>query len=236
MNRKVVVLQVKNRELYKTCGRGIMQYIGDPVNALSHFSSFEAHEILLMDISDSQMPDYELLQLLGKHCDMPLTYAGKMRDLKSVHKVLRLGFERVCIGDYYHHDPEFIRRLVMEFGSSTISILCNYVISNGERLSWQKDCRTNNVINKKYLNDLSNTGVGEVILYNISSDGKRSGFDTEILSDLSDMTNWTLCGGAESINEVNSMLASYPLVSFASGSAFTLLKNNSVFLKYKKEL
>ena len=86
------------------------------------------------------------------------------------------------------------------------------------------------------MNDLSNTGVGEVILYNISSDGQRSGFDTEILSDLSDMTNWTLCGGGESINDVDSMLANYPLVSFAAGSAFTLLKNNSVFLKYKKEL
>lgn len=237
MNRKVVVLQLRDRALYKTVGSTIGQYLGDPVNVLAHFSEFEANEVLIMDISASATPDFEFLKLLGRHCSMPLSYVGKVKSLDDVARIITLGFERVLIGDAVFEDASLLSESVCAFGSSTIGVIVNYEVRNGKRYLWRKSGDNTGVeLTADWLSGLASVYVGEILLYCISVDGRRQGYDLDVLNICPSMVNINLCGGCSSIFELDENLRRYPKISFSAGSSFSLLPNNSVFLKYSKDL
>lgn len=237
MNRKVVVLQLINRALYKSVGSRIGQYLGDPINVLAHFSEFEANEVLIMDISSSNIPDFDFLNLLGRHCAMPLSYVGKIKSLDDIEKIIKIGFERVFIGDALFYNTELINESVSAFGSSTMGVIVNYVIRGGRRYLWRKSIKETEIeLTEKYLSKIASAHVGEIILYCISADGKRSGFDIDILDICPSTVNINLCGGCSSVLELDKHLITYPKISFSAGSSFSLLPNNSVFLKYSEDL
>ena len=237
MNRKVVVLQLLDRTLYKTVGISIGQYLGDPINVLAHFSEFEANEVLIMDISSSPTPDFEFLRLLGKHCSMPLSYVGSVLKLEDIQKVVTLGFERVLIGDAAYENPAFLSQAVDCFGTSTIGIMVNYQINDGRRVIWRKNKPEYQVeLTSEFLLDIACKSVGEIVLYCISSDGRRKGFDFGVLPLCPQSVNVNLCGGCTTIREIDESLEKFENVSFSAGSIFSLLPNNSVFLKYSKDM
>lgn len=237
MNRKVVVLQLLDRALYKTIGVSRGQYLGDPINVLSHFSEFEANEVLIMDISNSSSPDFEFLKFLGRQCSMPLSYVGKIRSLSDIQRIITLGFERVIIGEAIFETPDLVSQAVNTFGSSTIGIIINYEFKNGRRVIWRKnshECDTE--LSSDFLNAFSSRFVGEIILYCISADGTRSGYDLDVIDICPIDVNINLCGGCASIQEIDNNLEKFTKVSFSAGSCFSLLANDSVFLKYSKDL
>lgn len=237
MNRKVVVLQLLDRALYKTVGSSIGQYLGDPVNVLAHFSEFESNEVLIMDISSSSIPDFEFLKLLGRHCSMPLSYVGKVKSLDDVARIISLGFERVLIGDAIFEDASLLEKSVSAFGCSTMGVIVNYEFKDGKRYVWRKGVEsTSYELTAEWLSGLANASVGEILLYCISADGKRKGYDLGVLDLCPSMVNINLCGGCSSISELERNLSNYPKISFSAGSSFSLLPNNSVFLKYSKDL
>lgn len=237
MNRKVVVLQLLNRVFYKTAGTSINQYLGDPINILAHFSEYEANEILIMDISDRESPDFEFLKLLGRHCDMPLSYVGNVCTLKDIQTIINLGFERVLIGEGMYQDPTLIKNAVDYYGTSTIGVIVNYEFKDGKRFVWhKKNLSEHYQLTKNFLSHIASLLVGEIILYCISFDGKRNGFDFDVLSIIPNSVNVNICGGCKSIQQIDESLKLYPMISFSAGTAFSLLPNNSVFLKYDRDL
>lgn len=237
MNRKVVVLQLMDRALYKTVGSSIGQYLGDPVNVLAHFSEFEANEVLIMDISSSATPDFEFLKLLGRHCSMPLSYVGKIKSLEDIERIISLGFERVLIGDAIFEEPDLISKSVNTFGSSTMGVIINYEVRDSRRYLWRKnDKKIVDELTSEWLFGIASENVGEILLYCISADGKYLGYDLDVLNICPSMVNINLCGGCSSISEMEENLINFPKISFSAGSSFSLLPNNSVFLKYSKDL
>ena len=78
--------------------------------------------------------------------------------------------------------------------------------------------------------------MGEIVLYNISADGKRCGYDLDVLDLTPSSTNINLCGGASRVSEINELLELHSQISFSAGTVYSLLPNNSVFLKYDRDL
>ena len=87
MKRIIPTINILNGRAVKTVNFKNPNYLGDPLNIVEIFDSYEADEIFIIDIgaSKSLYPiDFELLNILSQKATVPITYAGGIKTAAEV--------------------------------------------------------------------------------------------------------------------------------------------------------
>lgn len=164
----------------KTSGFKNPKYVGDPANTVALFSSFEAEELIVLDISDSfnqSRSSKEVLTQIIENASMPIAFGGGVETLDDAKKFFDLGFDKVVIRSSLH-ESHIVREISDNYGAQAVAGCLDYRWNP----SHPKEIEINNAIVSineipTFLMKLQKSGLGEIIIQNISGDGLRSGLE-----------------------------------------------------------
>lgn len=243
MNRPRIIptLLIQNGDLVKTKQFSNPRYLGDPINAIRIFNEKGVDELCILDITaskDKKEPDYELIENMASEAFMPLSYGGGVDSIEKVKKIIRSGFEKVVINTAAYENLGLVRETAGYFGSQSIVCSIDY-----RKTLFGYNCFTLDGTKRQKQSPLAlakeytAAGAGEIILYSIDRDGMLAGFDTDVIAQVSDITEIPViaCGGARNLEDIRSALDA-GASAVAAGSLFVFWgKKQAVLINYPEE-
>lgn len=226
LKRFIPCLLLRDGGLVKTEKFKKHKYVGDPINAVKIFNDKEVDELIFLDIDASKFkrgPNLEILTDLASECFMPFGYGGGITNVNQIEKLLKIGIEKIIINKSALNSDILIKESVKYFGSSTIVAAID-VKKNiwGKKLVYDHTTNKNLDINpidlaRKY----SDLGAGEIFLNSVDLDGTFGGYDTDLISSVSNAISVPLIasGGASSFKNMLSAINSGASAA-AAGSLF----------------
>jgi cyclase len=237
--RVIPILLLKDMGLYKSVKFKDHKYVGDPINAIKIFNEKEVDELVFLDINASangKEPNYQMLEDIASECFMPLCYGGGIKNLVQIEKILYSGVEKISINTASVEDIDLIKNAAYKFGSSTIVVsidakkgfLSGYATYTK---SGKQNTKKNPVDFAKYIED---QGAGEILLTSIDADGTMSGYDLDLIRNVSNSVSIPVIasGGAGSIQHMKEAV-NVGASAVAAGSFFVFQgKHRAVLITY----
>lgn len=220
-----VLLVDEKHRLVKTVEFGERTYIGDPFNVVRLFNEKEVDEICILDIdaaSKGRGPDIGFMRELATECFMPLAYGGGISRLQECEDLNRFGVEKFVLGSRAS-DPQLLRAIAADLGSQAL-VACVDIKGRGSAarcVQRNSDAPQDPVEFCLWLQDL---GVGEIILQSVMLDGRRSGYDLELIKSVTSRLSVPVIalGGAGNYDHLTEGLLAGASAA-ASGSTFTFV-------------
>ena len=227
-------------ELISTVSFGKTTYIGDPLNAISIYNSYNVDELGLIDIYASRQGrclNLQLLKSISDECKTPLFAGGGVSSLSDIEGILTNGAEKVVLSSSVIGNPNFLGEAVNEFGTSSLIVCLDCINStNGEYkvVDTSKFRITEHELNF-FILQLQDYGLGECIIQSVQNDGLMTGYDRKLLETALSGTKIPIIalGGCSSFAEISELNQLYNVSAFASGSIFSFYnEQREVLLNY----
>jgi cyclase len=201
MKKRRVIPVILFRKGYTVQGKQFARYknMGHLGDTLSRYSQWGADEVIVLDISDSEMGSNNtrsdlihqgsasadflpLLSNYSKKAFMPLAVGGGISSLKDIELRLMAGADKVVVNSAVVADPQFVRKAAMEFGSQCIVVHVNF---KNSMHTYQRYISKFGIFEDfdliKNLDELESSGAGEIILTDVTRDGMKSGYNLDAL-------------------------------------------------------
>ena len=183
-----VLLLDSKRRLVKTVKFGQRTYVGDPFNVVRLFNEKEVDEICVLDIdagAQGRAPDFGFVRELSSECFMPLAYGGGITELVHCEQLNRAGVEKFVLG-HAALNAELVRLVSRDIGSQAVAA-CVDVAGQGKSARCVTQSASKDAGRKplELCRELQDLGVGEIILQSVDMDGARSGYDLELIREVS---------------------------------------------------
>lgn len=225
--RVIPVLLLQNRSLVKTERFKNERYIGDPINAVKIFNDLEADELVFLDIlasKEKRTISTEFVEDVGSEANMPFAVGGGIRTLEDIGRVTSAGAEKVVICTSAAQTPDFIEQASRNFGASTITV-CMDVKSRflkGERVWTHGGSRSTHYSPVDFARLMEDNGAGELIVQSIDHDGRMSGYDIQLIKEVSEAVSIPVValGGAGSPDDLKMARQEGFASSVGAGSLF----------------
>ena len=188
--RIIPVLLLKGNALVKSKGFKDFRYIGDPINAVKVFNDLKADELVFLDIEatkEKRTISTELVKQVGEEANMPFAVGGGIKNLDEIQNIIAKGAEKVIINTCAVENPKFIREASDNFGSSTI-VVCIDVkkkFFSGEVVWSNSGSKSSKYSPIDYAKLIEENGAGEIIIQSINKDGTMSGYDLDLIKEIS---------------------------------------------------
>lgn len=237
--RVIPVLLLDGRRLVKTRRFAAPRYIGDPVNAVRIFNSKEVDELMLLDIraAETGKPDFDLVREIASEAFMPVAYGGGVRTMADMDRLFELGVEKISLGRAALRDPDLIAAAAARFGSQSV-IACIDVkrrLLGGHDVATSRGRESGGRRPAEFARACVAAGAGEILLQSIDRDGTRSGYDLDLVKEVSSAINVPLiaCGGAHGIQDIQAVIHQAGASGAAAGSMFVFHgKLEAVLISY----
>lgn len=165
--------------------------VGDAVSLAKFYSENGADEIVIYDIaasSERRPPDFKNIEMIAAQSFIPICIGGGIRDFHDAARCIASGAEKVSLNSIAPQKPELISKIASHFGVQavvlSIDVLKDSTCSSGYRLVVQGGRTPTEWDVMDWLFFAVPKGVGEICVNSIDQDGKRSGYDLELLSRL----------------------------------------------------
>lgn len=208
-NRVIPCLLLDDGGLVKTKQFDNPQYVGDPINAVRIFNEKYVDELIFLDITASRTggePDYDLISRISTECFMPLCYGGGVRTLEQATRLIAAGVEKISINSSAIDNPDLINTLANEFGSSSIVASIDVKRDKfGRSMVFHPGKRfLTNLDPIDHAQALASAGAGEIFVNDVDRDGELSGFNLEVIRNISERVRIPVvaCGGAANLNHM----------------------------------
>lgn len=233
--RVIPCLLLKDAGLVKTVNFSDPKYVGDPINAVKIFNNKEVDELIFLDIDatkEKKKPSFELIAKIASEAFMPFSYGGGLRDIEDVKKILEIGVEKAIINSYAHENPEFIKELSAKFGSQSIVVAMDVKkVDSGWEVFNGIGTGKNPV---DWAVKMQQMGAGEIFLNSIDRDGTMSGYDLDLISQVSKAVSIPVIasGGAGKVEDFRDAVKC-GASAVSAGSMFVFVgKNRAVLINY----
>lgn len=185
--RLIPTLLLDDGGLVKTVKFKEGTYVGDPANTVRIFNELEVDELCILDIHATRQrraPSWDLLTELASEAFMPLSYGGGVRDVETVGKLLRTGFEKVIINTAAVDRPDLVRRASDAYGTQAIivSIDVRRKILGRYEVMVESGSRGTGMDPVEAAQRAQDLGAGEILLTAIDREGTWSGLDTKLIA------------------------------------------------------
>jgi cyclase len=237
--RVIPVLLIRNKGLVKSIKFKNHKYVGDPINAVKVFNEKEVDEICLLDITASNSnrdPDYDHISEIVSEAFMPLSYGGGINSIIHAERLFYSGIEKITINKSFYSNPALVETIASKYGRQSICVSIdfgkNWLGKNYAYIS-------NGKIRTKYTPleialKAQDYGAGEIFLNSISRDGTYSGYEIDVIANITSKLKIPLvaCGGAGSVDDfIKAIEAGASAV--AAGSMFVFQRpNQAVLISY----
>jgi cyclase len=192
-NRIIPCLDVKNGRVVKGINFVDLKDAGDPVEQAKIYSDGGADEICFLDITasnENRETIYEVIEKTSKKCFVPLTVGGGVRSIEDINKLLNCGADKVSINTAAVQNPEVVIESSKKFGSQCIVVAID-AKKNGD--IWEiftHGGRNKTGINAlEFAKKMEKNGAGELLVTSMDKDGTQSGYDIELMKNISSSVN-----------------------------------------------
>ena len=193
-NRIIPCLDVKDGRVVKGINFIELKDAGDPVEQAKIYSDSGADEICFLDITASNENRETIIDIVrktAKECFVPLTVGGGVRTIQNITDLLLAGADKVSINTAAVKDVSFIKEASKKFGSQ-----CIVVAIDAKKVSDNKwEVFTHGGRNKtgidavEFAKQVEANGAGEILLTSMDRDGTKSGYDIDLLREITKSTN-----------------------------------------------
>ena len=193
-SRIIPCLDVKDGRVVKGINFVGLKDAGDPVEQAKIYSESGADEICFLDITASNENRDTIIDIVSKtseECFVPLTVGGGVKSIKNITDLLLAGAYKVSINTAAVKDINFVKESSKRFGSQ-----CIVVAIDAKKVSENKwEIFTHGGRNKtgidaiKFAKQVEQNGTGEILLTSMDKDGKKSGYDVELLKAITQSIN-----------------------------------------------
>lgn len=202
-------LDIKGPNLVKGIHLEGLRVLGKPERFAKHYYEQGADELVYMDVVASLYGRNSLLDIVertAREIFIPLTVGGGLRSLDDIQRVLRAGADKAALNTAAIRDPELVRQAANRFGSSTIVVS----IEAKKKPDGSYEAYTDNGREKTGVDALqwarraAELGAGELLVTSIDREGTGTGFDVELVREISDSVGIPVvaCGGAGQVGHV----------------------------------
>jgi cyclase len=238
--RVIPVLLLSGKGLVKTVKFKDPKYIGDPINSVRIFNEKEVDELVFLDVTATPKgsgPDFELLADIAGEAFMPMAYGGGITSIDQVRRIFSLGFEKVIINTAAYAAPQLIRDAVATYGSQSI-VGC---VDVQRKFFGRYELRSHSGKTRQsaglieHVHGLERLGIGELIVNSVDRDGTQSGYDLELLRQVTSTVDVPVvaCGGASGIDDFVAAVELGGASAVAAGSLFVFVgSHRAVLINY----
>jgi phosphoribosylformimino-5-aminoimidazole carboxamide ribotide isomerase/imidazole glycerol phosphate synthase glutamine amidotransferase subunit len=188
--RVIPCMDIKEGRVVKGTSYVQLRDAGDPVELGKLYSDLGADELVFLDIMatvENRETLYNLVRRIARNINIPFTVGGGIRSLDTIRNLLKCGADKVSIGTAAVRDPDFVRAAAEQFGSQCIVISIDpkrvgdhwEIYINGGRDPTGIDALT-------FVGHMEACGAGELLVNSLDRDGRRSGYDIELLRAVSE--------------------------------------------------
>ena len=225
--RMIPCLLLKGQGLYKTQKFANPVYLGDPLNIVRIFNDKEVDELCVLDITatkEKRGPNFDFLAEIASECFMPLSYGGGITTLEECKRLFGLGLEKIILNTALVTQPELVGEVASRFGAQSVVASIDVKKSFLGAYHVWSHCGTVNT--KKdpvsMAQEVARLGAGEILLNSIDRDGTMTGYDTKLVSSVSEAVSVPViaCGGASSLDNMVEIVTSTQVSAVAAGALF----------------
>ncbi len=192
--RIIPCLDVKNGRVVKGINFVDLQDAGDPVEQASIYSNGGADEICFLDITASNENRNTIIEVVNKtaeKCFVPLTVGGGIRTIEDIRNLLLAGADKVSINTAAVKDINFVKDASRKFGTQCMVVAVDAKkVSEGKWEVFTHGGREKTGIDAiEFTKKAEANGAGEILLTSMDKDGTKSGYDLELLNNITKSVN-----------------------------------------------
>ncbi len=202
--RIIPCLDVKDGRVVKGIGFLDLRDAGDPVEIAKAYDDQGADELCFLDITASHEKRPIILDVVSRTAEVifiPLTVGGGIQKLEDIHSLLRAGTDKVSINTAAVERPHFVEEAANRFGTQCIVVAIDAKrklnqdgtdqhTDSSQKVSWEVYTHGGRHATGKaviqWARQVEEAGAGELLLTSMDRDGKKDGYDLELLSAVSD--------------------------------------------------
>ncbi|SVE41749.1 uncharacterized protein METZ01_LOCUS494603, partial [marine metagenome] len=203
--RLIPIIVLKNDLIVQSIGFNQYLPIGNIKMAIEFFVNWDVDEIVLVDIDatkENRVFPLDIVKKACAECFIPISIGGGIKILKDIRETLRSGADKIVINEAAYIDPKFISNAVRTFGSSTITASIDAKKIDNEYYAFYRNGKINSKKSVlKWIKELEDLGVGEILINSIDRDGSRIGYDLELVKTVSENISIPViaCGGVGNV-------------------------------------
>jgi cyclase len=192
--RIIPCLDVKNGRVVKGINFVDLKDAGDPVEQASIYDKGGADEICFLDITASNENRNTIIDVISKtaeKCFVPLTVGGGIRTTENIRNLLLAGADKVSINTAAVNDMNFVKEASKKFGTQCMVVAVDAKkISNGKWEIFTHGGRKKTGIDAiEFAKKAEANGAGEILLTSMDKDGTKTGYDIDLLKQVTTKVN-----------------------------------------------
>jgi cyclase len=192
--RLIARLDIKGPNLIKGVHLEGLRVIGSPAEHALRYYRQGADELIYMDCVASLYGRNNLIDIISaaaKDIFVPITVGGGIRSVDDATCLLRAGADKVAVNTAAVANPELITLISRRFGSQCVVL--SIEAKQVDPTRWE--VYTNNGRERTGLDVIEwvkngvALGAGEILLTSVDREGTRKGFDCDLLSEVTSVSN-----------------------------------------------
>ena len=209
------------------------QIIGNPINQVKRFSDWAVDEIIYIDISkgtsyDNRRNDhkikiasskFDLLEEISKNIFVPLSFGGGIRTIEDINSVLQRGADKVILNTGMYNDRNLLMNAKKIYGSQALVACVDY---KNNFVYFEHGNFKSEFTVSEWCIILEKEGIGEILLNDISKDGKGCGYDIDTIKQIVNEVSIPIIalGGAGDYYDFNECFEEANPAAVAAGNIF----------------
>lgn len=202
---------------------------GNPVSTAKVYDSYGVDELIFVDIdasAESRVINGSIIERVAEEVFVPLTAGGGVRTFAQIESLLKSGADKVSINAAAIEDPAFVTQAASRFGDQCIVVSIDYKADEAGRkrvFGHGGDLQTGHDP-VEFAQRMQDLHAGEILMTSIDRDGMMTGYDLDLIADLSDRLSIPLIAssGAGSLDDCKAALdAGASAITISSMFIFT---------------
>jgi cyclase len=162
---------------------------GNPISTAKVYDSYGVDEMIFVDIDatpERRVMTSGIIERVSEEVFMPFTVGGGINSLEQIEVLLRSGADKVSINTAAVTEPAFVTRAASRFGDQCIVVSIDYRETDGKREVFSHCGRNPTGVGAaEWGMRMQDAHAGEILLTSIDRDGMMSGYDLDIIHELS---------------------------------------------------
>ncbi len=192
MHRKRIIpcLDVKDGKVVKGVNFVDLVDMGEPATHARYYDGEGADELVILDITASHEGRKSILRVVESVANsvfIPLTVGGGIATDEDVRDLLNAGADRVSVNTRAVQNPSLITRSAERFGSQCVVAAIDVKRRDGSP-GWDVYIyggrERTDLDGLEWAVEVEQRGAGEILLTSMDRDGTQSGYDVELLREV----------------------------------------------------
>lgn len=211
--RIIPCLDVKDGRVVKGVSFVDLRDKGDPAEQAQRYDAEGADEIALLDITATHEGRKAMIDVVARTAESiftPLTVGGGISEEADVEALLAAGADKVSLNSAAVREPALVERCARRWGSQAVVVAIDVKKDAGGYEVYTRGGRSRTGISARdWAVHVASLGAGEILLTSMDRDGRKSGYDLELLRTIVDAVRVPVIasGGAGTLEHLRDAIA-----------------------------